>query len=166
MTPTKLLIGQILIVFVVVIAGVWFATEWCAYELGFQAQLGPCWFMALGMPLYRPWQLFAWWYWYDGYAPDIFNEAGAIAASSGLLGCLAAIIGSLWRARQNRLVTTYGPSRWAGIREIRRAGLLRHAGVFLGRLDERYLCHDGPVHVMAFVPTRWAQGGAGGGSAV
>ncbi|MDE2075312.1 MAG: conjugal transfer protein TraG [Alphaproteobacteria bacterium] len=158
MTPTKLLIGQLLIVFVVVIVGVWFATEWCAYELGFQAQLGPHWFTALGIPLYRPWQLFQWWYWYDGYAPDIFNEAGAIAASSGLLGCLAAIIGSLWRARQHRLVTTYGSSRWANIREIQRAGLFRHAGVFLGRLDERYLRHDGPEHVMAFAPTRSGKG--------
>jgi type IV secretion system protein VirD4 len=40
MTPTKLLVGQILIVFEIVIVGVWFATEWCAVELGFQPQLG------------------------------------------------------------------------------------------------------------------------------
>ncbi len=33
MTPTKLLIGQILIVFSIVIAGVRFATEWCAARL-------------------------------------------------------------------------------------------------------------------------------------
>jgi len=158
MTPTKLLIGQILIVFAFAIAGVWFATEWCAYELGFQAQLGATWFTFLGIPFYRPWQLFAWWYWYDAYAPEIFNEAGAIAASSGLLGCLAAIIGSLWRARQNRLVTTYGSSRWANVREIKRAGLFRHAGVFLGRLGKRYLRHDGPEHVMAFAPTRSGKG--------
>jgi type IV secretory pathway TraG/TraD family ATPase VirD4 len=40
MTPTKLLIGQILIVFAIVIAGVWAATQWAAAELGYQAQLG------------------------------------------------------------------------------------------------------------------------------
>jgi type IV secretion system protein VirD4 len=62
MTPTKLLVGQILIVFAIVIVGVWFATEWCAAELGFQPQLGSPWFVLLGVPVYCPWQLFAWWF--------------------------------------------------------------------------------------------------------
>ncbi|HTI00686.1 MAG TPA: conjugal transfer protein TraG [Acidisoma sp.] len=158
MTPTKLLIGQILIVFAIVIAGVWFATEWCAAQLGFQAQLGAPWFAVIGCAIYRPWQLFLWWYSYDAYAPRIFNEAGAIAASSGLLGCAVAIVGSLWRARQSRLVTTYGSSRWATNREIAAAGLFRAAGVFLGRLGKHYLRHDGPEHVMAFAPTRSGKG--------
>ncbi len=35
MTPTKLLVGQIPVVFAIVIVGVSFATEWCAAELGF-----------------------------------------------------------------------------------------------------------------------------------
>jgi type IV secretion system protein VirD4 len=80
MTPTKLLVGQILIVFAIVIVGVWFATEWCAAELGFQPQLGSPWFVLLGVPVYCPWQLFAWWFWYDAHAPAVFNKAGAIAA--------------------------------------------------------------------------------------
>ena len=46
MTPTKLLIGQILTVFAIVIAGVRFATEWCAAELEFRARLGTPWFVA------------------------------------------------------------------------------------------------------------------------
>ncbi len=84
--------------------------------------------------------------------------AGMIAASSGLLGVAVAIAGSLWRARQTKLVTTYGSSRWAFVREIERAGLFRPAGVFLGRLGHEYLRHDGPEHVMAFAPTRSGKG--------
>ena len=106
MTPTKLLIGQILIAFAIVIAGVWFATQWCAAELGFQARLGAPWFELLGIPVYYPWRLFEWWYAYDAYAPELFNRAGAVAASSGFMGCAVAIVGSLWRARQSRMVTT------------------------------------------------------------
>jgi type IV secretion system protein VirD4 len=68
------------------------------------------------------------------------------------------VVGSLWRARQNRFVTTYGSSRWANKREIERAGLFLAAGVFLGRLDGQYLRHDGPEHVMAFAPTRSGKG--------
>src|SRR5579872_1493164 len=139
MTPTKLLIGQILIVFAIVIAGVWFATEWCADQLGFQARLGAPWFELIGIPFYYPWRLFEWWYAYDAYAPQLFNRAGGIAASSGLLGCTVAVIGSLWRARQNRLVTTYGSSRWATVHDIQDAGLFRPSGVFLGRFGARYL---------------------------
>jgi type IV secretion system protein VirD4 len=158
MTPTKLLIGQILIVFAIVIGGVWFATEWCAAELGFQARLGASWFELLGLPFYYPWRLFEWWYGYDAYAPQLFNEAGGIAAFSGIMGCLVAIAGSLWRARQTQLVTTYGSSRWATKVEIEAAGLCRAAGVFLGRLGGHYLRHDGPEHVMAFAPTRSGKG--------
>ncbi|MCU4162276.1 conjugal transfer protein TraG [Acidiphilium sp. AL] len=158
MTPTKLLIGQIIIVFAIVIAGVWFATEWCAAELGFQARLGMPWFELAGIPFYQPWRLFEWWYSYDAYAPVLFNEAAGIAASSGIAGCAVAIIGSLWRARQNRLVTTYGSSRWATKAEVGEAGLFRAAGVFLGRLGSQYLRHDGPEHVMAFAPTRSGKG--------
>jgi type IV secretion system protein VirD4 len=88
----------------------------------------------------------------------LFNEAGAIAATSGFAGCAVAVIGSLWRARQNKNVTTYGSSRWATLREIEDAGLFRPAGVFLGQLAHRYLRHDGPEHVMAFAPTRSGKG--------
>ncbi len=158
MTPTKLLIGQILIVVAIVIAGVWAATQWAAAELGYQPQLGAPATVLFGTPVYQPWKLFEWWYAYEAYAPHIFGRAGMLAGASGFMGCAAAVVGSLWRARQNRLVTTYGSSRWANKREIDQAGLFRTAGVFLGRLDGRYLRHDGPEHVMAFAPTRSGKG--------
>ena len=158
MTPTKLLIGQIFVVFAIVVSGVWVATQWCAAALGYQSQLGDAWFMFARTPVYRPWAIFPWWFHFDAYAPHIFDKAGAIAAMSGFLGCGAAIAGSLWRARQSAQVTTYGSARWATRREIERAGLFRNAGLFLGRLRGRYLRHDGPEHVMAFAPTRSGKG--------
>lgn len=60
MTPTKLLIGQILIVFAIVILGVWAATQWAAAMLGFQPELGAPWFVIGSLPVYRPWALFSW----------------------------------------------------------------------------------------------------------
>lgn len=158
MTPTKLLIGQILVVFAIVILGVWAATQWAAAMLDYQPRLGAPWLIVFGHPVYRPWALFRWWYSYEAYAPHVFDKAGMLAAASGFLGCASAIAGSLWRARQNRNVTTYGSSRWAFPHEIERAGLFRNAGVFLGRLGGDYLRHDGPEHVMAFAPTRSGKG--------
>ena len=158
MTPTKLLIGQILIVFAIVIAGLWAATQWAAAMLAYQPQLGLPWTVLGRVPLYRPWALFGWWYHYDAYAPHVFNKAGMLAGASGFLSCAAAIAGSLWRARQSRQVTTYGSARWASPKEIARAGLHGEGGLFLGRVGARYLRHDGPEHVMCFAPTRSGKG--------
>lgn len=158
MTPTKLLIGTVLSVLAIAIGGVWFATEWAAWELGFQAQLGAPWFEVFGIPIYPVWALFVWWYAYDAYAPEIFDRAGTIAALSGVAGCGVAVAGSLWRARQSKHVTTYGSSRWATERDVDQAGLFEPEGVFLGRLSGQYLRHNGPEHVMAFAPTRSGKG--------
>jgi type IV secretion system protein VirD4 len=157
-TPTKLLIGQILIVFAIVLAGLWAATQWAAAMLAYQPQLGSPWALVAGVPVYRPWSLFGWWYHYDAYAPEVFDAAGTLAGASGFLGCAAAVLGSLWRARQSRHVTTYGSARWASPKEIARAGLHREGGLFLGCVGGRYLRHDGPEHVMCFAPTRSGKG--------
>src|SRR3546814_6753441 len=95
LTPTKLLVGQIFVVFEIVIAGVWAATQWCAAQLGYQPQLGPAWFILFDTPVYRPWSIFPWWYHFEAYAPEVFDKAGILAAASGFLGCGAAIAGSL-----------------------------------------------------------------------
>jgi type IV secretion system protein VirD4 len=158
MTSNNILVGQILIVMAIVVGGTWAATEWTAAHLGFQARLGMPWFLFARVPMYYPWRLFEWWYAYEAYAPQVFNRGGMIAASSGLLGAGAAIVGSIARARQSRLATTYGSARWAKPSEVHAAGLMRPSGVFLGRLGERYLRHDGPEHVMAFAPTRSGKG--------
>jgi type IV secretion system protein VirD4 len=103
------------------------------------------WFAIVSYPVYYPRRLFEWWYAFDAYAPDLFNEAGTIAAGGGVAGIIVAVMGSLWRARQNRLVATYGSSRWATRREVEEARLFHPAGVFLGRLGANYLRHDGSV---------------------
>jgi type IV secretion system protein VirD4 len=41
MTPTKLLIGQILIVLSIMVLGVWTSTQWAASMLDHQPELGP-----------------------------------------------------------------------------------------------------------------------------
>ena len=159
--PTGILFGQIIVVLATALAGVWAATQWTAAALGNQAQLGPAWFGLYGVPIYKPWKLFEWWYFYDAYAPGIFLHGGTIAASSGLLATGAAIGMAVWRSRLAKRVTTYGSARWAEGEEIAEAELTRPTGVFLGRLaskDGSYLRHDGPEHVMAFAPTRSGKG--------
>jgi type IV secretion system protein VirD4 len=44
MQGTNVLFGQIAVVFGIVIAGVWGATQWTAAALGYQVRLGSPWF--------------------------------------------------------------------------------------------------------------------------
>jgi type IV secretion system protein VirD4 len=142
----------------VVLAFLWAATEWTAWRLAFQPQLGLAWFMVGRWPIYQPLALFIWWFKFDAYAPKIFLQGGGIAASGGIAAMAMAIILSVWRAKEAQHVTTYGSARWADKREVRRAGLLGPDGVVLGRLGGRYLRHNGPEHVLCFAPTRSGKG--------
>lgn len=158
MSATKILWGQILTVFTIVILTIWAATQWTAWKLGFQPQLGPPWFMLGDWPVYYPWSFFPWWYFYDAYAPPIFVEGAYIAASGGFVSIAVAIGMSVWRAREAKNAETFGSARWARADEVRGASLLGEDGVVLGKYDHAYLRHDGPEHVLCFAPTRSGKG--------
>ncbi len=158
MSATKILWGQILVVSLIVLATTWAATQWTAWQLGFQPQLGRPWFELFGWPVYYPPAFFWWWYFYDAYAPHVFVEGAYIAASGGFIAIAVAIGMSVWRAREAKNVETYGSARWARADEVRAAGLLGPDGVVLGKFDSAYLRHDGPEHVLCFAPTRSGKG--------
>lgn len=159
MTTTKILWGQITLVCLIVLITTWGATQWVAWKLGYQAQLGPPWFeLGPGRPVYVPPAFFWWWYAYDAYAPRAFVEGACIAASGGIMSIVVAFGMSVWRAREEKTAATYGSARWAGRREIDSAGLLRPDGAVLGRFERSYLRHDGPEHVLCFAPTRSGKG--------
>ena len=115
----RILWGQIAVVFTIVLVMVWAATQWTAFRLGFQPQLGAPWFELAGLPVYYPPAFFWWWFSFDAYAPVIFVEGGIIAVSGGFLAIAAAIFMSIIRAREARNVATYGSARWAEDKEIR-----------------------------------------------
>jgi len=159
LSATKILWGQITVVFLIVLVTIWVATQWTAWRLGFQLELGRPWFeLARGMPVYLPPAFFWWWYAYDAYAPSIFVEGAYIAASGGFISIAVAIGMSVWRAREAKNVETYGSARWATPGEMKSAGLLGSDGVVLGKLERDYLRHDGPEHVLCFAPTRSGKG--------
>ena len=74
MSATKILWGQLFFVSIVVLAFLWAATEWTAWRLAFQPQLGPAWFMVGRWPIYQPLAFFIWWFQFDAYAPKIFHR--------------------------------------------------------------------------------------------
>ena len=158
MPATRILWGAILVVFSIVLATTWGATQWTAWRLGFQSELGPAWFQLGTLPVYMPPAFFWWWYQFDAYAPQVFIEGAGIAASGGFASIAAAIAMSVSRAREAKSVITYGSARWATPDEVRAGGLLGQDGVVLGRFARDYLRHEGPEHVLCFAPTRSGKG--------
>src|SRR5215212_5158829 len=139
MNATRILWGQILLVSLVVLAFVWTATEWTAWRLGFQSQLGAPWFELFGWPVYQPQDFFWWWFSFEAYAHHVFDQGGYIAAAGGVAAIAVATTMSVLRAREAKRVTTYGSARWAEPREMRANGLLSDGGVILGRWHRDYL---------------------------
>jgi type IV secretion system protein VirD4 len=158
MSGTKILWGQMLVVGIIVLTAIWLATQWTAWRLGFQPQLGTPWFDLAGWPVYYPPAFFWWWFSLDAYARSVFNEGAIIAASGGFVSVVAAVLMSILRAREADNVETYGSARWAQQGEVKGAGLLGPDGVILGRYEREYLRHDGPEHVLCFAPTRSGKG--------
>lgn len=158
MSGAKILWGQIIVVGLLALSGTWAATQWTAWQLGFQSRLGPAWLMLGDWPIYPPPAFFIWWFVYDAYAPSVFMRGAFIAAGGALVAVGAAIGMSVWRAREAKRVTTYGSARWANFDEMKAASLLGESGVMLGRFGKDYLRHDGPEHVLCFAPTRSGKG--------
>ena len=140
------------------ILSIWAATQWVAYELGFQAALGTPLLTILGLPIYPPWMLFPWWLSFNREAASLFNLAGGGVALGATLTTGLAFGGAARRASQTRPITTYGSARWADVSDIKAAGLLGDDGVMLGMHRRRYLRHNGPEHVMVVAPTRSGKG--------
>ncbi len=103
MSATRILWGQIIVVFTIIIATTWGATQWTAWRLGFQPELGPAWFSLASWPMYPPPAFFWWWYHFDAYAPSIFIEGAVIAASGGFASITVAIGMSVHRAREAKM---------------------------------------------------------------
>src|SRR3546814_20291379 len=79
MSATKILWGQILTVFLIILMTTWAAKQWTAYRIGFQPKPGLPWFELAGWQIYYPPAFFWLWYFYDAYAPQIFIEGAYIA---------------------------------------------------------------------------------------
>jgi type IV secretion system protein VirD4 len=158
MSAAKILWGQVLAVFLIILASVWGATQWTAAALGYQPELGRPWFSLFDQPVYRPYELFWWWFSFNAYAPQVFDTGGVIATSGGFVAIVVAIAMSVWRGRESSNAKTYGSARWAERRDVERIGLFSETGVVLGKFANQYLRHDGPEHVLCFAPTRSGKG--------
>ena len=118
MPTPRILWGQIvvaaliIVVAALIVAGsILAATQWTAWQLGFQPQLGTAWFEFAGWPVTYP-PSFLWWrYTYEARAPHIFVESACISQSGGFDTMAIVIARSVWRARGVKNPETYALTR-------------------------------------------------------
>ena len=95
MNATKILWGQVLAVSAVVLAFLWGATQWVAWRLAFQPQLGHPWFNVLGWPVYEPPAFFWWWFAYDAYPNGSASVSSPYLSANNVCGWSAVAMSML-----------------------------------------------------------------------
>ena len=160
------------------LAGLWASTEYVAAELRYPPEIGVPWAVVGSWPVYPPWGWLLWSSIAESRAPILFRNASGITTIGAIAGCAAAALAAVSR-KPSGPSRSHGSARWATTAEMRRAGLLREAGVILGQTGDavfrhtvdtagrtktlfrktgRLIRHDGPEHVFCFAPTRSGKG--------
>jgi hypothetical protein len=92
-SATKILGGQVITVFAIVLIAIWTATEWTGWRLGFQPELGRPWFEILHVPFYLP-----------PVALTVIRLCFTLCGTRPLARCRAALNGLLLNLRASRWV--------------------------------------------------------------
>lgn len=140
---------------VCLMVGVCLAPQWSAWHLGYAAWLGQPW-VVWSRRVYSPAQYVRWVWQAGNVYPWAFYESRWLLTGGGI-GMVICIVTGQWLRLKRPPVQTFGSSRWATLREIRRMGLLQPEGLLLGQVyfwrRWRYLRHGGRQHVLVFAPT-------------
>jgi type IV secretion system protein VirD4 len=168
---------SILLILLISLVGLWGSTAYVASNLHEAPALGSS--CSVGsVRIYPPWGWIAWSPRYERRYPTVFRNAEG-ATTLAALG--ATLLGSLFALRRKPSAPSraHGSSRWATTAELKKAGLLRDAGVVLCQTSDAafrttvdrsgktkttvqrlgtLVRHDGPEHVFCFAPTRAGKG--------
>ena len=161
--------------------GTWVTTQYVAYLLGYQPQLGRPLMVFHGYPVYEPWQWFFWAFHYEAYVPWVFEQASRITYANFFIMFAVMVFLAVRRAKRRKAADSYGTARWASADELQQAGIFVDRGVILAQTNDaafhtevsrgsgevqwkmdkaggNILRHNGPEHIFCFAPTRSGKG--------
>lgn len=150
----------IVLVFVALLSGFWAATQFFAWQMHFQAALGPHM-----QHVYYPWRILQWALaWYQQY-PALFIQAGSAGVLASSILLVMALVGrgmASNKATPNEFL--HGSARWATAEDMAKASLFNTDGVYVGGWEDpktgklTYLRHNGSEHLLCIAPTRSGKG--------
>lgn len=149
---------QIILVTIAFSSGFIAATQWFAHTFAYQDALGGSLFH-----FYPPWKIFEWAMLYQRHYSNIIKQSeyfGVMVSAAMMMLSFAGITVLANSSRANEFI--HGSARWANKKDIKAAGLLGNAGVYVGAWRDKnktlYLRHNGPEHVLCYAPTRSGKG--------
>ena len=157
------------------LAGLSASTQYFASKFNYHESLGG----NIG-GVYSPWDILIWASkWHSNYS-DMFMQSGSIGIMVTGVGLIVLVVIKMIMANSAKVNKyLHGSARWAELKDIQKAGLLRRSktfwqfitnkepeantGVYVGAwVDDKgkfhYLRHNGPEHVLCYAPTRSGKG--------
>lgn len=152
---------RIFLMTVLLLAGLWGATQYAAHRLGYDPQLGGRLYRGWDGAVYAPWSVLVW------SMADFRGGREAAAIEQAMAGFMVYAIGLVGiTAMATRYaapsVKAFGTRGWGTRREMKQAGLLGDAGTVVGAIDPRprsaLLTYDGPEHQLVSGASRSGKG--------
>lgn len=107
-----------------------------------------------GVCIYAPWSVISWHRRLANVAPAVFQRALVIVVMHAVLGLgLAFVLGT-----HRPTVRPMGADQWGGLRDMKRAGLLKGEGTVVGRYRNRLLTYNGHEHQLVVGASRSGKG--------
>jgi type IV secretion system protein VirD4 len=132
------------------------ATQWSAGQLAYHPALGQAVWIG-SYRLYAPWSVFGWSRRY-GSVPTwrpVLAQAQLMCVGGALVSVVPIVLA---RGTRGLRVKPLGGRKWATLRQMKAAGLLRNRGTVLGSYRGRLLTYDGPEHQMVSGASRSGKG--------
>ena len=140
---------------ILLLAGLWAATQWTASRLDYAPGLSGCWIRTSARAVYAPWSLLTWAS--DGQSTPSEPVHAATAAFLAYAVAVFALASSAGRGGTPR-VKDFGIEGWGTRREMKKAGLLEGRGTVVGIHEGRLLTYDGPEHQLVSGASRSGKG--------
>lgn len=154
----KRIVLKIGVFFLCVLIGLQASTVWVFKQYPAKNLLGDPALRVFGAPLFVPWKFLSW----EATVPDIreYTQQGfTFIVACSVLGIFFTILIGRGQGRGKKNEEIFGDARWANREEIKKLGLNKDEGVFLGQLSNgTYLRHEGPEHYAVIAPTRSGKG--------
>jgi type IV secretion system protein VirD4 len=136
-------------------ACVW-TTQSIARAYGYHADLGG----VLTGRIYAPWMCFVW---NSRYTHEVIERATIQGLCVFFIPFAGLVLYTIMFGRKPKgNLNIHGSARWATLEEIGKMSLLGGVGVYVGGFLQKnrilYLRHNGPEHILAFMPTRSGKG--------
>jgi len=146
---------RLIVMVVLLVAGLWIATQWAAKQMDYPLALDGCWFRTRTGALYAPWALLTW----DAADPLLDSHVVRTTTAAYFLYMTAAIGLTAVLMRGGGLrVKTFGTEGWGTRRDMKRAGLMGFDGTVVGLHDGYLLTYDGPEHQLVSGASRSGKG--------